>query len=107
MEPNTKTKESHYTEAAANLNRADSALQSAGAPAEDEPVSVAMGKSETKSTVESDCNIPLTHVSVSLYLARGQPSVAQPLVERLLVRQPNNVIALMAQASFQTHNLIS
>ncbi len=44
--PNTKTKEFHYTEAAANLNRADSALQASGAGPEEEPVSVAMGKSQ-------------------------------------------------------------
>ena len=40
-----KTKEDHYTEAAANLNGADQALMGAGAGPDDEPVAVAMGKS--------------------------------------------------------------
>jgi len=39
----------------------------------------------------------LMSAPVNLYLARGQPNVAHPLVERLLARQPNNIIALMAQ----------
>lgn len=46
----TKMKEFHFTEAAANLNRADQALQMSGAGPEDEPVSVAMGKSESSVT---------------------------------------------------------
>ena len=41
----TRLKEFHYTEAAANLNRADAALQASGAQPEDEPVSMAIGKS--------------------------------------------------------------
>jgi RNA polymerase-associated protein CTR9 len=40
-----RTKEAHYTEAAANLNRADGALQASGAMADEEPVTLAMGKS--------------------------------------------------------------
>lgn len=44
-----RTKEAHYTEAAANLNRADGALQASGAMADEEPVTLAMGKSESSS----------------------------------------------------------
>ena len=40
-------------------------------------------------------------ITVILYLARGQPQTAQPLVERLLRRQPNNIMALTAQARLQ------
>ncbi|GMK55590.1 hypothetical protein CspeluHIS016_0206460 [Cutaneotrichosporon spelunceum] len=79
---NIRTKEYHYTEATANFNRADEALRSFGTGSEDEPVSVAMGK-------------------IILYLARGQPGVASPLVDRLLNRQPNNVAALLTQARLQ------
>lgn len=43
----------------------------------------------------------LIYLIVSLYLARGQPNVAHPLVDRLLARQPNNLIALMAQACLE------
>ncbi|RSH95616.1 hypothetical protein EHS25_000708 [Saitozyma podzolica] len=78
----TLTKENHYVEAAMNLNKADSALQASGAGQEDEPVSLLMGK-------------------VILHLARGNPNLAHPLVERLLGRQPNNLIALTAQARLQ------
>ena len=46
VSPSTKTKEHHYTEAAANLNRADAALQASGDLPENEPSSMAMGKSE-------------------------------------------------------------
>jgi RNA polymerase-associated protein CTR9 len=42
--PGSKTKDHHYTEAAANLNRADQALQSSG-QFEEEPVALSMGKS--------------------------------------------------------------
>ncbi|BEI92846.1 uncharacterized protein CcaverHIS019_0504740 [Cutaneotrichosporon cavernicola] len=79
---NVGTKEYHYTEATANFNRADEALRSFGTGPEDEPVSVAMGK-------------------IILYLARGQPGVASPLVDRLLKRQPNNLSVLMAHARLQ------
>ena len=34
-------------------------------------------------------------------LATGKPGLAQPLVERLLQRQPNNLVALLAQARLQ------
>lgn len=38
---------------------------------------------------------------VILYLARAQPQLANPLVEQLLQRQPNNLAALTAQARLQ------
>jgi len=50
------------------------------------------------------CRISLEEVvlmTVILCLARGQPQIAQPMVERLLVRQPNNLIALTAHARLQ------
>ncbi|WVF72375.1 hypothetical protein IAT40_007190 [Kwoniella sp. CBS 6097] len=78
----TKTKDYHHKEAAANLNAATEALRASGAGHEDEPVSLAMGR-------------------VIHYLATGQPGHAHPLVERLLQRQPNNLIALTAQARLQ------
>ncbi|ORY32073.1 putative Pol II transcription elongation factor [Naematelia encephala] len=77
-----RTKEWHYTEATVNLNGADAAFRASGAGPEEEPVALAMGK-------------------IILYLARGQPNVAHPLVDRLLLRQPNNIIALTAQARLQ------
>ncbi|WWC85242.1 uncharacterized protein L201_000104 [Kwoniella dendrophila CBS 6074] len=82
MVEGTKTKDFHHKEAAANLNSASEALRSSGAGQEDEPVSLAMGR-------------------VIHYLATGQPGLAHPLVERLLQRQPNNLIALTAQARLQ------
>lgn len=45
---NIRTKEYHYTEATANFNRADEALRNFGTGPEDEPVSVAMGKSKAR-----------------------------------------------------------
>lgn len=46
--PGTKTKDWYYTEAAQNLNKADEAYRTAGPGAiEEEPVSLAMGKSES------------------------------------------------------------
>ncbi|WVR04975.1 hypothetical protein IAU60_001987 [Kwoniella sp. DSM 27419] len=78
----TKTKDYHHKEAAANLNAATEALRSSGSGQDDEPVSLAMGR-------------------VIHYLATGQPGLAHPLVERLLQRQPNNLIALTAQARLQ------
>ena len=39
-------------------------------------------------------------LSVLLYLARGQPTLAHPMVERLLQKQPNNVVALLVQVSY-------
>ncbi|RXK39956.1 RNA polymerase-associated protein CTR9 [Tremella mesenterica] len=79
---NVKVKEDHFTEAAANLNKADQALMASGAGPDDEPIAVPMGK-------------------IILYLARGQPGTAQPMVERLLRRQPNNLVALTAHARLQ------
>ncbi|WRT66885.1 uncharacterized protein IL334_003848 [Kwoniella shivajii] len=78
----TRTKDFYHKEAAANLNAATEALRASGAGLEDEPVSLAMGR-------------------VIHYLATGQPGLAHPLVERLLQRQPNNLIALSAQARLQ------
>ncbi|KAK6902689.1 hypothetical protein I203_107948 [Kwoniella mangroviensis CBS 8507] len=78
----TKTKDYYHKEAAANLNAASEALRASGAAQDDEPVSLAMGR--------------VTH-----YFATGQPGLAHPLVERLLQRQPNNLIALTAQARLQ------
>ncbi|WWC69705.1 uncharacterized protein I206_103648 [Kwoniella pini CBS 10737] len=78
----TKTKDIHHKEAAANLNAASEALRVSGARQDDEPVSLSMGR-------------------VIHYLATGQPGLAHPLVERLLHRQPNNLIALTAQARLQ------
>ncbi|WVW83420.1 hypothetical protein I302_105440 [Kwoniella bestiolae CBS 10118] len=78
----TKTKDYYHKEAAANLNAASEALRTSGAGQDDEPVSLAMGR-------------------VVHYLATGQPGLAHPLVERLLQRQPNNLIALTAQARLQ------
>ncbi|WWC61402.1 uncharacterized protein I303_103985 [Kwoniella dejecticola CBS 10117] len=78
----TKTKDLHHKEAAANLNAASEALRVSGGGLDDEPVSLAMGK-------------------VIHDLATGQPGLAHPLVERLLLRQPNNLIALTAQARLQ------
>ncbi|KAK8870014.1 hypothetical protein IAR55_000584 [Kwoniella newhampshirensis] len=80
--PSTRTKDHHHKEAAANLNAATEALRHSGAGQEDEPVSLAMGR-------------------VIHYLATGQPGLAHPLVERLLQRQPTNLIALTAQARLQ------
>ncbi|KAL7422109.1 protein required for normal CLN1 and CLN2 G1 cyclin expression [Cryptotrichosporon argae] len=82
LDPSRKTKEQYYGDAAVNLNRADEVFRTSSTSADEEPVSVVMGK-------------------VILNLARGQPGAAQPLVERLLLRQPNNVIALAAQARLQ------
>lgn len=78
----TRTKEHHFTEATTHLNRADEAMRGSGANPDEEPVSLSMGK-------------------IILYLARGQPGTAAPLVERLLQRQPDNVPALAAQARLQ------
>ena len=49
----------------------------------------------------SQAHRPRTDPLVILCLARGQPGVAQPIVEKLLQRQPNNLIALTAQARLQ------
>lgn len=57
-------------------------MRSSGANTDEEPVSLSMGK-------------------IILYLARGQPGTAAPLVERLLQRQPDNLPALAAQARLQ------
>ncbi|WVQ89256.1 hypothetical protein IAS59_003009 [Cryptococcus gattii] len=82
LDPSTRTKDYHHREAAASLNAATEALRACGGSQEDEPVSLTMGK-------------------VIHYLATGQPGLAHPLVERLLQRQPNNLIALTAQARLQ------
>ncbi|KAL1407408.1 protein required for normal CLN1 and CLN2 G1 cyclin expression [Vanrija albida] len=78
----TRTKDDHYIAATQQLERAEDALRSAGAGPEDEPISVTMAK-------------------IILYLARGQPAVAAPFVERLLLRQPNNLAGLTAHARLQ------
>lgn len=49
VSPETQTKDFHYTEATGCLNRAEEALRASGASADEEPVSVAMGKSENTS----------------------------------------------------------
>ncbi|TYJ55344.1 hypothetical protein B9479_003959 [Cryptococcus floricola] len=82
IDPSTKTKEFYFREAAANLNASSEALRNAGATVDDEPVSLTMGR--------------IIH-----HLATGQPSLAHPLVERLLSRQPNNIPALLAHARLQ------
>ncbi|WVQ78211.1 hypothetical protein IAT38_000294 [Cryptococcus sp. DSM 104549] len=82
LDPQLKTKDFHHREAAANLNQASDALRASGAAQDDEPVSLTMGR-------------------VIHHLATGQPMQASPLVERLLAKQPNNLIALTAQARLQ------
>ncbi|AAW41751.1 hypothetical protein CNBB5210 [Cryptococcus deneoformans B-3501A] len=82
LDPSIRTKDYHHREAAASLNAATEALRASGGSQEDEPVSLTMGK-------------------VIHYLATGQPGLAHPLVERLLQRQPNNLMALTAQARLQ------
>ncbi|WVO21784.1 uncharacterized protein IAS62_003097 [Cryptococcus decagattii] len=82
LDPSTRTKDYHHREAAASLNAATEALRACGGSQEDEPVSLTVGK-------------------VIHYLATGQPGLAHPLVERLLQRQPNNLVALTAQARLQ------
>lgn len=97
LDPTVKTKESFYTEAAANLNGADQALQALGGNVNDEPVTLSLGKSALPVLAMLSAQL----IPVILCLARGQPQIAQPMVERLLVRQPNNLIALTAHARLQ------
>ncbi|TXT09174.1 hypothetical protein VHUM_02648 [Vanrija humicola] len=78
----TRTKDDHYIAATQQLERAEDALRSGGGGPEDEPISVTMAK-------------------IILYLARGQPAVAAPFVDRLLQRQPNNLAGLTAHARLQ------
>ncbi|ORX39629.1 hypothetical protein BD324DRAFT_614410 [Kockovaella imperatae] len=82
VDPKTPTKEWHFKEAAANLNSADSALHASGESLDNAPSSLAMGK-------------------ILLYLGRNEPKTAAVMVERLLSRQPNNVLALLVQARLQ------
>jgi hypothetical protein len=94
--PGTKTKDWYYTEAAASLNEADEALRNVSAGMlDEEPVSLTMGKSEL--FVLPACQY--TNATVILNLARGQPKEAHMAVDRLLQRQPRNIIALTAQVS--------
>ncbi|KAK4687282.1 RNA polymerase-associated protein CTR9, partial [Tremellales sp. Uapishka_1] len=79
LPPGTKVKDEYYIEATGHLNRADDALRASGAGVEDEPVTLMIGK-------------------VILHFAKGNPAAAHPLVERLLARQPNNLLGLTAQA---------
>ena len=95
LDPKMRLKEAYYTEAATNLNRADQALSALGMTVADEPAILALGKSEFGPPRR------LWLIKVILCLARGQPNVAQPMVDRLLLRQPNNLIALTAQARLQ------
>lgn len=97
LQSETHTKEYHYNEATTQLNRAEEALRASGTGADEEPISVAMGKSK----LSRHCVDLANRFSVILYLARGQPNVAHPLVDRLLQRQPNNLAALTAQARLQ------
>jgi RNA polymerase-associated protein CTR9 len=64
---------------------------------EEEPVSLTMGKSERS----GDAIFGLANTAVILNLARGQPKEAHVAVDRLLQRQPRNIIALSAQVSFR------
>jgi hypothetical protein len=61
---------------------------------DEEPVSLTMGKSRS-----SVISTNQTDELVILNLARGQPKEAHMAVDRLLQRQPRNIIALTAQVS--------
>ncbi|WVN89020.1 uncharacterized protein L203_104236 [Cryptococcus depauperatus CBS 7841] len=82
LDPSTQTKDFYHKEAAANLNAAANASAALGADLEEQPVTLIMGR-------------------VIHHLATGQPNLAHPLVETLLQRQPENLLALAAQARLQ------
>lgn len=94
-----------------HLNRANEAHQAAGGA--EEPTALTLGKSESLTTLSegaldmwgdrvlSGTDEDRANSTVLLYLARGQPALAHPMVDALLSRQSTNLIALLAQARLQ------